>query len=325
MNIDSKLRPIYLAKILYERTDENHYLTTNQLIQILKDEYGIESYRITVRNDVRHLKELGMNIEENLSTQMRYHVASRKYDPAELKLLIDAVESAKFISKKKSQALVEKLMTEVSRYQAAGLKRNLVVEGRVKSENEKSLQIIDAINDAINQGKKISFQMVEHSPKKRRVLHNGGEVYVFSPYSLVWDGDCYYMVGFSDKYDNIGSHRIDRIADCPKILEEDQAKPPKGFKLETYVNTMFRMFDSEREKVELLCENEVMDTLVDRFGTKFKVETVDVDHFMAIVDIAVSHVFYSWVFGFEGKVKIAGPKNVKETYQNMVQKAMKAL
>jgi len=321
MNIDSKLRPIYLARILFERTDEDHYLTTNQLIRILKDEYGIESYRITVRNDVEHLKDLGMKIESTLSTQMRYHVAQRKYDPAELKLLIDAVESAKFISGKKSRALVEKLMTEVSLYQAVGLKRNLLAEGRVKSENEKSLQIVDAINDAINRGRKISFQMVEYSPKKRRVLHNNGEIYTFSPYTLVWDGDCYYAVGYSDKYGRIGSHRVDRIAEMPRILEEEQEKPPKGFRIETYVNTMFRMYDSERRTVELVCENEVMDSLVDRFGTGFKATTVDEEHFQAVVDAAVSHVFYSWVFGFEGKVKIAAPEDVREKYKEMVMKA----
>ena len=244
-----------------------------------------------------------MDIQGTLSTQMRYRMLSRQFDTAELKLLIDAVESSKFITKKKSAALVEKLMKLAGSYQAEGLKRNLLAEGRAKTENEKIYLIIDVINDAINQGKKISFQMVEYSPKKRRVLHNGGEVYTFSPYSLVWDGDCYYVVGYSDKYGRAGSHRVDRIADRPVILEEKQAKPPKGFKLETYVNTMFRMYDSERQAVELICENDVMDALVDRFGTGFKVSPEDDDHFRAVVDIAVSHVFYSWVFGFGGKEK----------------------
>lgn len=321
MNVDSKLRPFYLAKILSERTDEDHYLTTNQLIQILKDEYGLESYRITVRNDIRLLMSLGLDIKAELYTNMHYRMIGRKFDVAELKLLIDAVESSKFISKKTSKALVEKLMKEASGFQAESLKRNLLAEGRVKSENEKAMQILDAINEAINKGQKISFQMIEYSPKKRRVLHNNGEKYMFSPYSLVWDGDCYYMVGFSDKYDRVGSHRVDRIAEVPEILEEKQEKPPKGFKLETYVNTMFRMFDSERQKVELICENDVMDALVDKFGAGFKVMTVDEEHFKATVDIAVSHVFYSWVFGFGGKVKIAGPEDVKEKYREMVKKA----
>ena len=321
MNIDSKLRPVYLARILYERTDEDHYLTTNQLIQILKDEYGIESYRITVRNDIRLLMEIGMDIRADLYTNMHYRMVSRKFDVAELKLLIDAVESSKFISRKTSKSLVDKLMKEASGYQAETLKRNLLVEGRVKSENEKTMQILDAINEAINHGRKIAFQMIEYSPKKRRVLHNNGEKYVFSPYSLVWDGDCYYMVGFSDKYKRVGSHRVDRIAEAPEILEEKQEKPPKGFKLDAYVNTMFRMFDSTRQSVDLICENDVMDALVDKFGTGFRVMTVDAEHFRATVDIAVSHVFYSWVFGFGGKVRIAAPADVKEKYREMVKKA----
>lgn len=321
MNIDSKLRPVYLARILFDRTDKDHYLTTNQLIQILKEEYGIESYRITVRNDIRLLQEIGMDIDAELSTNMRYRMLNRKFDVAELKLLIDAVESSKFISKKTGKALVEKLMKEASGYQAESLKRNLLAEGRVKSENEKDMQILDAVNEAINKGKKISFKMIEYSPKKRRILHNDGEEYIFSPYSLVWDGDCYYMVGFSDKYGRVGSHRVDRVAGCPKILKEDQEKPPKGFRLETYINTMFRMFDSERVKVELLCENDVMDALVDKFGTGFRVTAVDEEHFKATVEIAASHIFYSWVFGFGGKVKIASPKEVKEKYREMARKA----
>ena len=321
MNVDSKLRPIYLARILFERTDEEHYLTTNQLIQLLKEEYGIEAYRITVRNDIRLLMELGMDIEAELSNNMHYRVLGRKFEISELKLLIDAVESSKFISQKTSRKLVEKLMKEVSCYQAENLRRNLLAEGRVKSENEKSMQILDAINEAINKGCKIAFQMIEYNPKKRRVLHNNGEKYIFSPYSLVWDGDCYYMVGFSDKYQRIGSHRVDRIAEVPEILEKKQEKPPKGFKLETYVNTMFRMFDSKRVQVELICENDVMDALVDKFGTGFRVMTKDDEHFKAIIETAASHIFYCWVFGFGGKVRIAAPKTVQEDYREMVRKA----
>ena len=167
MDINGKYRPFYIAKLLEELTDEDHYLTTMQIANLLEERYGMTSYRQTIAKDMEILRTVGMDIDCIPSTQNRYRLLSRQFDDAELKLLIDAVASSKFISKKKSEALAGKLASLSSSFKAAALKRNISVESRVKSENELTLLIIDAINDAINKGKQRRFQYCDYDVRRR--------------------------------------------------------------------------------------------------------------------------------------------------------------
>lgn len=325
MDNEAKLRPLYLAKILYEQTDEEHFLTTAQLIQILEEQYGIRSHRQTIKTEIELLRQFGLEIEEVKSTQNRYNLFGRKFDAPELKLLIDAVESSKFITAGKSKELVEKLSSLASNHVAASLKRNVSCEGRIKPGNERIYFIIDAINEAINANKKISFQYFKYNVRKEKKLKRDGESYVITPLHLVWNGDCYYMVGVYDYKQRLGSFRVDRIAKCPTILQEDGTPAPEDFNIDEYINTTFHMFNSQREEVELICDNEVMDSIIDRFGEDVTTYAYNMTAFRAVVNIAVSHVFYSWVFGFGGKVKIKGPENVKEKYSEMLRAAVTGL
>ncbi len=317
MDNEAKLRPLYLAKILYERTDEDHYLTTAQLMKILKEEYGINSHRQTIKSDIDVLTKFGMEIEEVKSTQNRYNAFGRKFDQAELKLLIDAVESSKFITQSKSDALVEKLGTLTSNYRAQELNRNISVEGRIKPGNEKVYLIVETINEAINKRKKISFECFKYNVKKEKKLKRD-EPYIITPLHLVWNGDYYYMIGVYDYQNRLGTFRVDRINKIPTILKEDGIPAPEGFDLNQYLNTTFRMFSSQHEEVELICANELMDAIIDRFGEEVVTYAHDMESFRAVVDVAMSHVFYSWVFGFCGKVKIKRPEIVKNKYYEMV-------
>lgn len=321
MDYDAKLRPLYLVRILRERTDEDNSLSTSQLCTILKNEYGIETHRTTIKSDIEMLQAAGFGIQAVRSTQNLYNYVDREFDIAELKLLIDAVESSKFITSTKSEQLVSKLTAMAGVNKARDLKRNLVVDGRYKLENEKIFYIVDAINNAINQKKKVRFQKIEYNVKKERVLHHGGEKYTFSPYSLVWDGDFYYVVGYSEKYHTIGSHRVDRIAEPPEILEDASVPMPVGFDINKFINTMFRMYNAPRIEVELLCDNSVMDAIIDKFGPSVHTYAGDLQNFRVIEEVAVGTVFFNWIFGFEGKVKIKGPESVKQQYREMVEKA----
>lgn len=321
MDTDAKLRPIYLINILKERTDEDHYLTTSQLCSILKNEYGIETHRTTIKSDIEMLQQAGIGIQAVRSTQNQYNFIEREFDIAELKLLIDAVQSAKFMTKTKSDQLVAKLTALAGINKARELKRNLVIDGRYKMENEQILVIVDAINDAINQRRKIRFQKVEYNVKKERLLHHGGEQYTFSPYSLVWDGDNYYVVGYSDKYQSVGSHRVDRIYQRPEILSEAAVPAPVGFDVNKYINTMFRMYNAPRREIELVCDNGVMDAIIDRFGPDVETYACDQQNFRVITEVAVGTVFFNWVFGFGGLVKIKAPEDVKNQYRDQVLKA----
>lgn len=325
MDNEAKLRPLYLAKILYEQTDEEHFLTTAQLIQILEEQYGIRSHRQTIKTEIELLRQFGLEIEEVKSTQNRYNLFGRKFDAPELKLLIDAVESSKFITAGKSKELVEKLGSLASNHVAASLKRNVSCEGRIKPGNERIYFIIDAINEAINANKKISFQYFKYNVRKEKKLKRDGESYVITPLHLVWNGDCYYMVGVYDYKQRLGSFRVDRIAKCPTILDEDGTPAPEDFNIDEYINTTFHMFNSQREEVELICDNDVMDSIIDRFGEDVTTYAYNMTAFRAVVNIAVSHVFYSWVFGFGGKVKIKGPDHVKEKYAEMLRDAVTGL
>ena len=317
----NKLRPLFILKILYNHTDETHHMTIAQILQLLKAEHGIDSYRKTIKEDIDLLIAAGFDIGFIKSSQNQYHIVSRDFDVAELKILIDAVASSKFISKSKSQELADKLGHLAGPYAAKDLIRNIDVERRVKDENRQLLLIVDAINIAINEKKKIAFKYFDYNIRKDKKERHGGFVYKLSPYKLVWNGDYYYIVGFSDKYHNISSFRVDRISAIPEVLEDNAVPMPVSFDINSYLNTMFRMYNGERKDVELICDNSVMDAIIDRFGGDVTVYANNMDSFRIIVNTVISHVFFSWVFGFGGKVKIKAPMDVRSRYIEIVNKA----
>ena len=325
MDIDGKLRPLYLLRILKENTDEEHSLSTAQLCAILKEDYGIDTFRTTIKSDIEVLQQAGFGIQTTRSTQNLYNYYERDFDIPEIKLLLDAVMSSKFITTAKSEQLSKKLSELAGSYKAKELKRNLIVDGRIKQENEQIYLIVDAINDAINTKKKISFQKSEYNVKKERILHNNGEIYVFSPYSLVWDGDFYYVVGYSDKYKSVGSHRVDRIYKRPDILSEAAIPQPVGFDINQYINTMFRMYDAPRQTVELQVDNGLMDAIIDKFGNDVTVYACDQHSFRVEATVSTGTTFYNWVFGFQGKVRIKKPENIREEYKRLVLNAAQNL
>ena len=237
----------------------------------------------------------------------------RDFENSELKLLIDAVESAKFITAGKSKELVVKLSSLAGNFGAEKLKRNVCCEGRIKADNERIYIIVDAINEAINAGKKISFPYFQYNIKKQHQLKHDGKPYVLSPLHLVWDGDFYYLVGVADD-GSIRNFRVDRIAKCPNTLEENLIQAPEDFSIDDYINTTFRMFNAEHTDVELLCDNDVIDSIIDRFGENIEITEAATENFKITVNVATSHIFYSWIFGFGGKVKILGPEKIKEEY-----------
>ena len=325
MDIKAKLRPFYVAKMLYEQTDEDHYLTIAQIMEQLERDYGISTSRGTVGDDIKALQELGLDITVESSTQKRFSLIERRLDIPELKTLIDATESARFITKDKSAALVEKLASLTSQFNKNKLVRNVDLENRINAENEKVYYIMEALNDAINDHKKVSFQYFSYNIRKEQKAKNDGYTYVFSPYKLIWNGDYYYAVGYSEKHGGVGSFRVDRIARQPKILDEDAVKPPADFDLNVYLNSMFRMYNGERKQIELVCSNDLMDAIIDKFGKDVSVLANDMKSFRVLVTTSVGSVFYSWVFGFGGRVSIKAPEEVKAEYAKMVFDVAKAL
>ena len=280
--------------------------------------------RTTLPGDFAMMEKAGLHFEIIKSRQNKYYFDGRLFDVAELKLLIDAISSSKFITEKKSKDLIRKLTTLTSEYNAEKLRRHVTVEGRIKSENEKAYYILDAVNDAIDKGCKIRFQYTEYSNRKRKAMKNNGEYYIVSPYALVWDGDYYYMIGWCDNREHMRNFRLDRVYKTPMILEDEAAVPePKDFNLAEYSQKVFRMFGNDDEtEVELLCEIGMMNGIVDQFGTKVKTEEVDDEHFRATVTVCPSPTFYRWVFGWNGGMKILGPQNVIDEYKAMAKRVL---
>ncbi len=318
MDIKAKLRPFYVAKMLYEQTDEDHYLTIAQIMEQLSRDYEINTSRGTVGDDIKAIQELGFEITVEPSTQNRFYLVGRRFDLPELKTLIDAVESARFIPKEKSAKLVQKISSLTSKKGAEKLVRNVDVENRIKADNEKIYYIMEALNDAINEQKKVSFQYFTYNVRKEQKLKYDGYTYVFSPYKMIWNGDYYYVVGYSEKHKGIGSFRVDRIVRSPQILDDDAVQPPKDFDLNVYLNSMSRMYNGQRKQIILVCENDLMDAIIDKFGRDVTVLANDMKSFRAVVTTSVGPVFYSWVFGFGGKVRIKAPDEVKEEYSGLV-------
>lgn len=320
--METKARVLYLLKILEQYSDEEHPLSTTELIAMLMEKYGISTHRITLKTDIETLQSFGIDIEVINSSQNKYYISSRQFEIPELKLLIDAVESSKFITEKKSEVLVSKLISLASEHQALQLKRNLHATDRVKPDNEMIYYIVDAINEAINTGKKISFFYYEYNIKKEKKLKNNGKAYTVSPYSLVWNGDYYYVVGYSEKHKDVCVFRVDRILKSPMVLKEDIVPQPKDFNIGNYTKSVFQMYGSEECEVTLRCDNSLMKYIIERFGEDVQTTAYDMTSFRVIVDVELSPTFYGWVFGFGGKVQILTPENAKKEYRKMLEIAL---
>ena len=318
-----QLRILYLYQILLRHSDADHPVSTKELINMMETYHHIKLHRTTIPKYIDILNTGGLEVMEIRSREKKYYLNDRLFELPEVKLLIDAVQSSKFISAGKSQELISKLMTLTNEANAAKLKRNLYVTGRVKSNNGKSYYIVEAINEAINSGRRISFYYTDFDVHKERILKNGGLPYILSPYAMVWDGDFYYVLGLNHARDQVNTFRVDRISRQPDILEDAAAPAPENFNLSDYSQEVFRMYDTEKPmEVSLLCDNSLMKHLIDHFGMNVETEIVDDGQFRAKVLVCTSPTFYRWVFGWCGRMKIESPVSVLEEYRRMAKAAL---
>lgn len=312
-----KKRLLMLIKLLQDHTDEDHPVSTRDIMAYYK-ENGMSSDRKTLDADIKLLQEQGFDLIKIKSSPNKYYIASREFELPELKLLIDAVQSSRFITEKKSRELSKKLAGLASAEQAKELDRHTGVNGRAKSTNEQQLYTVDTITKAINEKKKIRYQYQEYDGKKRKILRNNGEEYVLSSYMLYWNEDFYYVVGYSDKRECITAFRVDRIVNI-EILDEKAVKKPKGFKVSDYSSSIFGMFSGPETEVELECRNDLMKYIIDRFGERIKVRPTENGTFLTMVTVELSPVFYGWVFQFGGGIRIIGPDEAVGEYATMKQ------
>lgn len=319
--INQKLKLVRLMQIMLEQTDDKHSLTMKQILTELQ-RYGITAERKSIYTDIEQLRVYGIDIiGEKRNKTYYYHVGEREFELAELKLLVDAVQSSKFITEKKSKKLIKKLEGFLSKYEAKKLQRQVFVSGRIKTMNESIYCNVDMIHEAIASNVKIKFQYYKWDVNKNIVLRHDGAYYYISPWGLLWEDENYYLIGYDSAAGIIKHYRVDKMLSLE--LTQDKRKGREHFReydMAIYTKKHFGMFDGKEERVKIEFENYFAGVVIDRFGKDVIMRKSDDEHFIVNVDVAVSEQFLGWLFALGSGAKIVGPENVVERMREQIKK-----
>lgn len=321
---NQKFKLYCLAQIMLEETDEEHYISMPEIIEALAA-YDITADRKSLYQDLRDLEKLGIEVEgEATGNRYHYHVISRFFELPELKLLVDAIQSSKFITERKSNALIKKLERLVSKYEAQKLQRQVYVSGRIKTMNESIYYTVDAIHNAISENRKIKFQYYQWNIKKEMELRHNGAWYHISPWGLSWDDENYYLVGFDSEAGLIKHYRVDKMLHI-SMSEEKREGSEYFTKLDMaeYAKKSFGMYGGEEQTVKLLVDNSLAGVVIDRFGKDVMMIPTDGNRFTVSVNVRVSRQFMGWVFSLGEKVKIIGPDLVIQQMREEVSRLVR--
>lgn len=313
-----KSKILYLARIFQEQTDDAHGLTVSELIDSLQN-IGINAERKSIYDDIETLRAFGMDIEMRKEKNFKYHLVSRDFELPELKLLVDSVQSSRFITHKKSMELIGKLERLTSRHQAQKLSRQVFVSNRIKTVNESIYYTVDFIHEAINSNSKITFKYFDWNANKEKVLRHDGRIYKVSPWALSTDDDNYYLIAFDSTDGIIKHYRVDKMLNIGVVDERrDGADSFADFDLALYTQRTFSMYGGEETIVKLRCHNSLSGVIIDRFGSDVTFFKYDSEHFDVNIKVAISHVFFSWLINFGDKIELVSPDTVREELKNML-------
>ncbi len=307
-NANNKLKLLYLLKIFQDKTDSDNGLSLSMIQYELK-QFNITANRQVLYDDFQALRDFGADIRTyGKGSKTRYYLATEKFETAELKLLIDAVQASRFLTKKKSEQLIEKLAKISNNTDEALLKRQVFVAGRIKNMNESIYDTTDVIHTAINENRMVTFQYFSWNVKKEMELRHDGAFYEVSPWALFWDNDKYYMVAYDFKDRIIKHYRVDKMLNVS--LLDKKRKGATAFKKHdksTYTQKHFGMFGGKEMTVTLECTNDMANVIIDRFGRKIDLVPVDDEKFRVDVDVVMSNKFLSWVIALGKGCRIVGP------------------
>lgn len=308
---NQKLKMIYLMKILLERTDDEHSITMSEILSALES-YGVSAERKSIYSDIENLRLFGMDIiGEQQGRTFRYHVGERQFELAELKLLVDSVQSAKFITAKKSNELIKKIEGLASKYDASKLQRQVFVSERIKTMNESIYYNVDKIHSAIGTDSQITFQYFQWDIYKKMVLRKEGAWYKVSPWALSWDDENYYLIAFDSGEDKIKHFRVDKMLHIEKIDARREGNDQfRRFDMAVYARKTFGMFGGEEKNIKLVCKNEFAGVMIDRFGKDIIMLPLDEERFSVNIKVAVSRQFLAWIFALGEGVTIIEPESV---------------
>lgn len=311
-NPNQKLRLLFVMKILQENSDEQHPMTLAELGDRLA-QLGIAYERKSLYSDIETLRQFGLEIILTKGSHFGYFVVNRIFELPELKLLMDAVQSSRFITSRKSVHLLGKLESLVSIHEARKLKRQVFITGRVKAPNETVYYSIDKLYEAIAANRQISFKYYEYTLGKKRRYRRNGHVYTISPYALHWDGDNYYLIAHNPER-GLAHFRVDKISAITDV-EAERVPMDNQLDLVQYVNRSFAMFVGTDEVVTVRFANDLIGVVIDRFGVEIRIQPDDKAHFLADLPVNVSQTFLSWLFQFGPKAVITAPADVVRQMQ----------
>lgn len=311
----SKLKLLYIADILKKKTDENNYLAATEICDELA-KLDIPAERKSIYKDIEILREYGFDIIHTGSKNRGgYFMGAREFELAEIRLLSDAVRAANFISPKKTKQLVEKIESFASESQAKVLHSQVYVDNRPKCKNEEIYYTINLLDEAINQGVKVSFLYTKRKITDEFKTAKEEKQFKVSPFALIWSDDHYYLVCNNEKYDNLMHLRIDKIKKL-EVLDErgrhfsEVSDYKTSFDSADYASKLFNMFSGEPKPIELVCNNDVLDPILDRFGENVRIQKVDDEHFLIRTNAVVSQGLVSWILGFGNRVKVRTPNDL---------------
>lgn len=316
-----KLKMLYLVKIFTEYTDDQHSLTMQEIIHKLAS-CDVSADRKTLYLDFEELEHFGLDIiKEKIGRNTYYHLGKRQFELPELKLLVDSVQAAKFITDKKSKALIKKLENLVSKYEASQLQRQVVITGRVKTPNKLIYNNVDTIYSAIADSRQISFHYFQWDLKGNPVLRHNGALYHVSPWCLMWDDEYYYLVAYDAEADKIKHYRVDKMKDLSVVEAKREGQEAfRGFNMAKYSKAVFGMFGGEETCVTLECSNDKAGIIIDRFGKDVTLIPIDENSFCVHVDVIPSSQFLGWIMSLGAGIKITGPDKVVQQMQNEVKR-----
>ncbi len=320
---NSKLKLSYLTKIMLEQTDEEHGLTLPQIIEEL-ERYDVTAERKSIYADFADMRDkLGIDIiQQKVGRETYYYVGARDFEVAEIKLLIDAIQSSKFITEKKSNELIKKIKGLVSKHQAAQLQRQVYVHGRIKTMNESIYYNVDTLHAAIAKNSKIKFRYCGWYTNKKLVPLHNGDFFVVSPWALTWDDEYYYLVAYDQLSESIKHYRVDKMVQISVLEEKRDGKAFfDSFDMAVYSKVNFGMYHGEIKKVHISFPNYMVGVFIDRFGKDIAIHPAEGENRSRIaVDIAVSKQFFGWLASLGRWVKIEGPEDVVAEMKEFAEK-----
>ena len=317
---NQKLKIFYILDYLNHFSGEDHPIRAAELTQMLQSQHNISCDRKTVYSDIAALQDYGVDIVSLPGKNGGYFIANRNFELPELKLLIDAVQSSRFLTEKKSRELIEKLCKECSVHDARLMRRDILVSGRVKSMNETIYYNVDAIQEAISRGVQITFRYFDWNIDGTRRYRDRD--YIASPYGLCQDNENCYLLAHSPRH-GVTHYRVDRMTNILLTAEKRVPCPElTGPRLVEHANQLFQMYSGEASSVKLRFHRSLTNVVIDRFGHDIMLIPDGADHFTFLVDVAVSPMFLSWVIGFGAKARILHPQSVVEQYREHLKRQL---